>query len=61
MAGPFLGSAELQILRLYLSRQVLVPLACAHVSFLLLILYCTWVQVSARPGATGGRVQGLPT
>ncbi|XP_066494036.1 polycystin-1-like protein 3 [Tiliqua scincoides] len=42
--GPFLGSAELQTVCLYLSRHTLVPLAFAQVAFLLLILYYALVQ-----------------
>ncbi|XP_053126330.1 polycystic kidney disease protein 1-like 3 isoform X3 [Hemicordylus capensis] len=42
--GAFLGSAELQILRLYPNTQSLVQLACAHVTFLLLLLYYVLVQ-----------------
>ncbi|XP_015283694.1 PREDICTED: polycystic kidney disease protein 1-like 3 [Gekko japonicus] len=37
--GAVASSTALQILRLYPSSQMLVPLACAHLAFLLLLLY----------------------
>lgn len=51
-AGPYLGSAELQILRLYVNKNALVPLACVHITFLLLILYYALVQVSGKASST---------
>nr|XP_056718403.1 polycystic kidney disease protein 1-like 3 [Euleptes europaea] len=42
--GVFAGSTALQILRLYPNSQMLVPLVCAQLTFLLLLLYYVVVQ-----------------
>lgn len=45
LLGALLNKVDLQILRLYPNTNTIVPMACAHIAFLLFLLYYLLAQV----------------